>query len=128
MVFYFVFCVFRTLSLTCLAPRKEVPISFADLEQFLVGCSQLEVIICLLKDLCKGLFVSLYILLVVFCWDCFCHAFVHIKHASLLLLGASYLSFESEYYWASRRGGITCLLDNTLLDNLDNAILNKFNF
>ncbi|XP_078155591.1 F-box/RNI-like superfamily protein isoform X2 [Carex rostrata] len=32
----------RTLSLTCLARHKGVPISFADLEQFLIGCSQLE--------------------------------------------------------------------------------------
>lgn len=54
---------FRTLSLTCLARRKGVPISFADLEQFLIGCSQLEVIICLLEDWCiindmrKGFFI-----------------------------------------------------------------------
>lgn len=46
MICYFVFCVFRTLSLTFLAPRKGVPMSIADLERFLIGCSQLEVIIC----------------------------------------------------------------------------------
>jgi hypothetical protein len=125
-------CVFRTISLTCLAPHKEVPISFTDLEQFLVGCSQLEVIICLLKDAKDYLFYSfvvpLYILLIISFRDCFFHAFDHIKHANQVLLGkyASYGSYEYGNYWVIQEG--EGLLDNSYIDNLENGILNKFIF